>query len=351
MNFMEAIKAALDLQASDLFIVAGQPITCKIGHSMKTLDPARVMPEMSRELVSQAYALDKRDMTRLLETGDDDYSVSVAGLSRLRVNAYMQRGSIAAVIRLIPFGIPDYKQRNIPDIVMDVAKTKQGLVLVSGTAGAGKTTTLACILDRINHTRSGHIITLEDPIEYLYRNDQCIISQREVRIDTEDYITAIRASLRQAPDVILLGEMRDYETISTAMTAVETGHLVLSTLHTKGAASTVDRIIDIFPPNQQQQIRTQLAYLLETVISQQLVPTVDGKNIPVFEVMTATNAIRNLIREAKLNQINSVIATSASEGMISMDNSLLKLYKDGVITKDTARNYAINTDVMEKRLQ
>jgi len=172
-----------------------------------------------------------------------------------------------------------------------------------------------------------------------------------VRIDTEDYITAIRASLRQAPDVILLGEMRDYETISTAMTAVETGHLVLSTLHTKGAASTVDRIIDIFPPNQQQQIRTQLAYLLETVISQQLVPTVDGKNIPVFEVMTATNAIRNLIREAKLNQINSVIATSASEGMISMDNSLLKLYKDGVITKDTARNYAINTDVMEKRLQ
>jgi twitching motility protein PilT len=298
----------------------------------------------------QAYESAGRDISILLTNGDDDFAISIPGLTRLRINTYRQRGSLAAVVRLVPFGIPDFRQINIPESVIDTAGIKQGLVLVSGTAGSGKSTTLACILDRINHTRSGHIITLEDPIEYLHRNDRCIISQREVKIDTADYITAIRASLRQAPDVILMGEMRDYETISTAMTAAETGHLVLSTLHTKGAANTVDRIIDIFPATQQQQIRTQLSYLLQAVISQQLVPTTDGGMMPVFEVMRATNATRNLIRDAKLNQINSVIATSASDGMMSMDNNLIDLCQRGKITKDTARNYAINIELLEKRL-
>lgn len=351
MTFLEAVKDSMEKGASDLFIVAGQPVTCKVNRDIVTLSGERAMPEQTAKLVAEAYKIAERDMTRLLDTGDDDFAISLPGVSRLRMNAYKQRGSLAAVVRLVSFGIPDCSAIGIPDTVMSAARVKQGLVLVSGVAGSGKSTTLACIIDRINHSRSGHIVTLEDPIEFLYRNDRCIISQREVKIDTADYVTAIRSSLRQAPDVILLGEMRDNETIAAAMTAAETGHLVLSTLHTKGAANTVDRIIDIFPPNQQQQIRVQLAYLLQTVISEQLVPTLSGGVTPVFEVMVATNAIRNLIRDAKLHQIDSVISTSAAEGMVSMDSSLAQLCREGVIAKDTAVDFAINPDLMKKRLE
>lgn len=350
-SFLESVKIALEKKASDLFIIAGQPLSYKIGREILEIDEQRVMPDDSRRLVTEAYALAQRGMEKLMDTGDDDFAVSVSGVSRMRVNTYKQRGSLAAVIRLVPFGIPDYKRIGVSEGVMDAARVNQGLVLVSGTAGSGKSTTLSCLIDRINHTREGHIITLEDPIEYLYRNDRCIISQREVKIDTADYITAIRASLRQAPDVILLGEMRDYETIRTAMTAAETGHLVLSTLHTRGAANTVDRIIDIFPPNQQQQIRVQLAYLLQVVISEQLLPTVDGGLVPAFEVMVVNNAVRNLIRDAKLPQIDSVIATSAAEGMVSMDYSIAELYRQGRITAETAVSFAMNPDMMAKRLQ
>lgn len=349
-GFLDAVKLALEKEASDLFIVAGQPLTYKIGKSILELDNVRVTPGDSDRLVNEAYGIAKRDVSKLLETGDDDFAVSVPGLSRMRVNAYKQRGSLACVVRIVPFGIPDYKAIGIPENVMAAAEVTQGLVLVSGTAGSGKSTTLACIIDRINHSRQGHIITLEDPIETLYRNDKCIISQREVKIDTADYITALRASLRQAPDVILLGEMRDYETIRTAMTAAETGHIVLSTLHTKGAANTIDRIIDIFPPNQQQQIRVQLAFILQKVISQQLLPALDGGVVPAFEVMNVNNAIRTLIRDAKLNQIDSVVSTSAAEGMISMDASILELFRQGRIAKETAIGAASNPELMAKRL-
>jgi twitching motility protein PilT len=350
-TFLEAVSSAIELKASDLFIVAGQQLTCEVDKKMVAIDDERIMPDGTAEMVKQAYELAKRDMTILDATGDDDFAVSVPGMSRLRVNAYKQRGSLAAVVRLISFGIPDYKERGIPEVVMAASKETQGLVLVSGVAGSGKSTTLACIIDRINHTRSGHIITLEDPIEYLYRNDKCIISQREVRLDTADYITALRASLRQAPNVILLGEMRDRETIQTAMTAAETGHLVLSTLHTLGAATTIGRIIDIFPPEQQQQVRVQLGYLLRVVISQQLVPTTDGGIVPVFEVMQVNNAIRNLIRDSKVHQIDSVIAMSANEGMVSMDASLAELYKQGRITREVAILHAANPELMEKRMK
>ncbi len=351
MKFLEAVESAIGKGASDLFLVAGQPITCKVNREIVKLGEERIMPEQSGALVAEAYKLAGRDMTQLLQAGDDDFAISLPGVSRLRMNAYKQRGSLAAVVRPVSFLIPDYREIGIPEAVMSAAQIKQGLVLVSGVAGSGKSTTLACIIDRINHTRSGHIVTLEDPIEFLYRNDRCIVSQREVKIDTADYVTAIRASLRQAPDVILLGEMRDYETTGAAMTAAETGHLVLSTLHTKGAANTVDRIIDIFPPNQQQQIRIQLAYLLQTVISEQLVPTAEGGVVPVFEVMVATNAIRNLIRDAKLHQIDSVISTSAAEGMVSMDASLAELCRRGVISRDSAVDFSINPDMMKKRLE
>ncbi|MGM9521431.1 MAG: type IV pilus twitching motility protein PilT [Oscillospiraceae bacterium] len=349
-TFLEAVKRAMELGASDLFIISGQPLTCKADNGLIAIDDERIMPSSSEELVRQAYELAGRDMSQLINRGDDDFAISVHGVSRLRMNSYKQRGSLAAVVRLISFGIPDYRQIGIPEIVMRAAEEKQGLVIVSGVAGSGKSTTLACIIDRINHTRSGHIITLEDPIEFLYRNDRCIISQREVKIDTEDYITALRASLRQAPNVILLGELRDHETTQTAMTAAETGHLVLSTLHTRGAATTVGRIVDIFPPEQQQQVRIQLSYLMRAVVSEQLVPTVDGGVVPAFEVMLVNNAIRNLIRDAKLHQIDSVIATSAGEGMMSMDMSLTELYRRGRITRDTAVYYAVNQELMDKRL-
>lgn len=348
--FMDIIRELIDLGASDLFIVPGQPLSYKIGKTISQLNSERIMPDAAREMIESAYDAAGRDIARLLDTGDDDFAISLSGLARLRMSAYKQRGSLAAVVRLVSFTVPDYETIGIPESVISAADVQNGLVLVTGSAGNGKSTTLACMIDHINKTRSGHIITLEDPIEFLYRNDKCIISQREIEIDTRDYVTALRASLRQAPDVILLGEMRDYETIRTAMTAAETGHLVLSTLHTRGAGNTVDRIIDIFPPNQQHQIRVQLALLLQAVISEQLVPTVDGGVIPVFEVMRVNNAIRNMIRDSKLHLVDSVIATSSAEGMVSMDNSLAELCRKGIITKETAVSYALHPELMAKRL-
>ena len=233
---------------------------------------------------------------------------------------------------------------------MSTADYTRGMVLVTGSAGSGKSTTMACLIDRINHTREGHIITLEDPLEYLHRHDKCIVSQREICTDTESYLTSLRATLRQSPDVILLGEMRDYETIQTAMTAAETGHLVLSSLHTLGAANTIERIMDVFEPSQQRQIAIQLSMVLQAVISQQLIPDVDGRNIPVFEIMRLTPAIRNMIRDNKVHQIEGVISTSSQEQMRSMDQSLLELYRSGRITKDTAMKYAMNPEMLKRRL-
>lgn len=308
------------------------------------------MPAQSEAMVREIYELGGRDVQQVLQTGDDDFSVTVPQLSRFRISIYKQRGSLAAVIRVIPFGIPDYKSLQIPESVMAVAEKTKGLVLVTGPAGGGKSTTLACVIDRINHTREGHIITLEEPIEYLHRNAGCAISQREIGLDTESYLTGLRASLRQAPDVILLGEMRDYETIRTAMTAAETGHLVIATLHTLGAANTIDRIIDVFPANQQQQIRVQLAMVLQTVISQQLVPLEEGGLMPVFEIMHLNNAVRNMVRESKIHQLDALMASSAAEGMVTMDASLLELAKQKRISKETAVKFAANAELMEKRV-
>ena len=224
------------------------------------------------------------------------------------------------------------------------------MVLVTGPAGSGKSTTLACMIDQINRTQQKHIITLEDPLEFLHRHNHSIVSQREINVDTENYVTALRAALRQSPDVILLGEMRDYETINVAMTAAETGHLLLSTLHTIGAANTIDRIIDVFPANQQRQIAVQLSMVLNAVVSQQLVPTVDGKVVPALEVMTVTPAIRNMIRDNKVHQIDGLLYSSAKEDMISMDSSLLNLCRQGTISKDTALKYATNPEMLVKKL-
>lgn len=346
----EIMSAAVKSHASDIFIAAGLPVSFKIKDELVPQDGDKLTPEESEEIVRGIYQLANRNMDEFCEHGDDDFSVSFQKDARFRVCAYRQRGSLAVVIRIIAFGIPDYKAHHIPENVMDVAKLRNGMVLVTGTAGSGKSTTLACIIDRINSTRRGHIVTLEDPIEYFHRNNLCAVSQREIGIDTDDYRRALRASLRQAPDVILLGEMRDFETIKTGLSAAETGHLVLATLHTISAAATVDRIIDVFPPEQQQQVRVQLPQILKTIISQQLVPTKDGRLIPAFEILNINSAIKTLIREDNTHQITSYMTTDAGSGMMAMDMSLMSLYESNRITEETAIACSNNVDFVKRRL-
>ena len=352
----EKLDAAVILEqvtrekASDLFLVAGLPLSYKVDGALRFLGE-RLMPDDTEELLRQIYAMaSPRSMHPFLKKGDDDFSFSIPGLSRFRVSAFKQRGSLAAVIRIIAFSLPDPALLGIPEAVMELSSFSKGMVLVTGPAGSGKSTTLACLVDRINETRSAHIITLEDPLEFLHRHKKSIVTQREIATDTKNYLVALRAALRQSPDVILLGEMRDYETIQTAMTAAETGHLLLSSLHTLGAANTVSRIIDVFEPSQQRQIALQLSMVLKAVISQQLVPDVEGKMIPAFELMVMNPAISNLIRDGKIHQIDGIIATSSKEDMISMDSSLLQLYKKGRVTKDTALQYCTNPEMMRRRL-
>jgi twitching motility protein PilT len=317
---------------------------------MRGISEEKVFPQETQQLIGDLYAKAGRSMEHYLEAGDDDFSFALPGLARFRVNAYRQRGSLAAVVRVVAFDIPDWKTLHIPETVMDLADVTAGMVLVTGTAGSGKSTTQACIIDRINHTRQAHIITLEDPIEYLHRNQKCIVSQREIAIDTENYLSALRACLRQAPDVILLGEMRDHETIRTAMTAAETGHLLIATLHTRSAVTTVDRIIDSFPSTQQSQIRVQLSMVLHTVVSQRLLPDKNGGMVPAYEVMHMNAAIRSMIRDNKSHQIDNAIATGSAEGMFSMDQSILKLLQEGQITEETAIAYADNPDQLRRRM-
>lgn len=351
MNITEILEQSVAKNASDIFIVAGQPVTIKVFNQLVTLDEKRLLPDDTNRLIQDIYTLSQnRNNRQLVEKGDDDFSFSIRGLSRFRVSTYKQRGSYAAVIRVISFELPHPEEIGISQDIIELANIKKGLILVTGPAGSGKSTTQACMIDYINKNQSKHIITLEDPIEHLHSHNKSIVSQREISIDSESYIDALRAALRQAPDVILLGEMRDYETINIALTAAETGHIVISTLHTIGAATTIDRIIDVFPANQQHQVRLQLAMSLETVISQQLVPTIDGKLVPVFEIMKTTPAIKNLIRENKIHQIDGIIASSANNQMISMDNSLLNLVQQNIITKETALFYATNQELMKRKL-
>lgn len=344
------LERAVNACASDILIISGMPISYKVGTELVRTADEPIMPDLANEVVERLFRLADRPMERLNRTGDDDFPLSVPGLSRFRVSAYRQRGSMAAVIRVINFDIPNPASIGIPDEVMKISEMHHGLALVTGPSGAGKSTTLACIVDRINNTRAAHIITLEDPVEYLHRNKKSAVSQREIGSDTESYVTAMRACLRQTPDIILLGEMRDYETICAAVTAAETGHLLLSTLHTVGAANTIDRIIDVFPSSQQQQIRIQMSQVLRTVVSQQLLPRIGGGVILVFEIMYLNSAIRNMIRESKTHQIDSVIQSSANEGMMSMDGSIFNAFKQGLITRDTALKFSLNSDQMERKI-
>ncbi len=344
-------KITKEGQASDIFIVAGRQLSYKANGAIYTEGEDRMMPAATSELITAIYDLaGHRSMDRLINTGDDDFSFAIRGVARFRMSAFKQRGSLSAVIRVINFNIPNPDDLGIPESIIRLADRKKGMVLVTGPAGSGKSTTLACMVDHINSTRQAHIITLEDPLEYLHVHKKSIVSQREVISDTESYLTALRASLRQSPDVILLGEMRDSETISVAMTAAETGHLVLSTLHTIGAANTIERIIDSFPPNQQHQIYIQLSMVLQAVVSQQLLPSEQGTVVPAFEIMTLNPAIRTNIRDQKVQSIDSIIDTSSQEGMISMNTSLLNLYNEGIISEKTAYSYTTNPENLGNKL-
>ena len=351
MTLLDYLTEAAHSGASDLFLVTGAPVSVKVEGVLRPLEEERIVPSRGEEMIEEIYALAKRDITPFRNSGDDDFSFAVAGLARFRVNIFRQRGSVGAVIRVVAFTIPDWRELGIPQGVINLSRHTSGMILFTGTAGSGKSTTQACLIDRINRQRACHIITVEDPIEFLHRNQESIVTQREIAVDTENYLSALRACLRQAPDVIQLGEMRDLETIRTAMTAAETGHLLIGTLHTKGVVNAVDRIIDTFPPEQQNQVRIQLSSVLRTVVSQQLLPGVDGGLVPAFEIMHVNSAIRTMIRESKTHQLAAAMASGGAEGMRTMDQSILELLREGIISRETALTYADNPEQLLRRIK
>ena len=351
LKIMDVLSTAIEKNASDIYLVAGGPLAIKINGEIVNYTEEKLTHIDTSKLIHEIYAIyESGDIKKAQEKGDDDFSFSLSGLGRFRCNVYKQRGSMAAVLRVVKFELPNFSALGIPETIIKLGNINKGLVLVTGPTGSGKSTTLASIIDAINEKQQKHIITIEDPIEFIHSHKRSIVSQREVQNDTESYSTALRAALRQSPDVILMGEMRDFETIQTVITAAETGQLVFSTLHTIGAAKTIDRIIDVFPPGQQQQIRVQLSMVLQAVVSQQLIPSVDGGLVPAFEIMICNSAIRNMIRESKVFQMDNVIYSGMAEGMRTMDGDILRLYNEGKINAENALIYSVNKDIISKRL-
>lgn len=350
MAYIEQIlERANQLGASDIHLTVGLPPKFRVNGNLITSEFPVMMPADTLDVLISV--MNEKQRATFEEKGEYDMSFSVPSLGRYRINAFKQRGSIAMAFRVVGTDVPSPEVLGVPESVINLYERKRGLILVTGPTGSGKSTTLAAIIDKINSSRDAHIITLEDPIEYLHPHKLSMVNQREIGIDSQTYANALRAALREDPDVILVGEMRDFETISVAITAAETGHLVLSTLHTNSAASTVDRVIDVFPPYQQQQIRIQFANVLEAVISQQLIPTADGMGrVAAFEVMHANHAIRNLIRESKSHQLESVMQTNRKMGMMTMDEAIGQLYLAGKIDRDQAIHFAHDPDNMEKKL-
>lgn len=340
-KLFELLEIALEQNASDLHLSAGRAPTLRIDGNLVALAKQSILtPEDTKGFVMAL--LQEQQALRLKEQRSIDLSYAYHDRARLRVSIYYQLGALSIAIRFIPSRIKSIEELNLPDVLHIFASYQQGLVLVVGPAGHGKSTTLAGIIDEINKKRAEHIITIEDPIEYLFKQERSIIDQREIGSDALNFSSALRAAFRQDPDIIMLGEMRDVETMATAITAAETGHLIFATLHTNNAAQTIDRIIDTFPPEQQNQVRSQLALTLVGVFSQRLIPRIDGGRIPAVEVMFSNSAIRNLIRERKTHEIGLVIETSADEGMISLNRSLAGLVREGEISMEAAEGYSLN---------
>lgn len=348
-GIQELLREALQMGASDLHITVGIPPKVRVNDKLIDLGTQRLSPEDTNSIIMPI--IEEQSKAILEEKGEVDFSFSIPGLGRYRVNVFRQRGSYAAAIRLVGTVIPSPESLGIPESVVNLTNKKRGLILVTGPTGSGKSTTLASLVDVINTNKNTHILTVEDPIEYLHQHKKSIVNQREIGPDTLSFSNALRSALREDPDVILVGEMRDLDTISIAITAAETGHLVLSTLHTIGAVNTIDRIIDVFPPHQQQQIRIQLASVLEAVISQQLIPTADGHGrVAAFEVMHANSASRNLIRESKSFQITNILQTNKKLGMQTMDDAIYELYLQNKIDAKRALRFAQDPVTLEKRL-
>lgn len=350
MNVIEKIlKLAYQRGVSDVHIAASCPIVVRRDGRLQMLESTALTNEQCVMIIKEI--LSERQFSDLQKKGQVDFVYALPGLARFRGNAYRQRGSYNIAFRTVNANVPTIDELGLPVILKKLAGKQRGLILVTGPTGSGKSTTLASMINHMNMHRTDHIITIEDPIEYLHKNNRCIINQREVGSDTDSFANALRAALRQDPDVILVGEMRDLETMATALTAAETGHLVLSTIHTIGGAKSIDRIIDSFDPYQQQQIRLQLSTVLEAVISQQIIPRANGKGrVVAFEILTATSAIRNLIREAKTPQIQTQIQTGARHGMQTMDNSLVNLYANGEISFEMLKRYAVDLDFINKQI-
>ena len=348
-NLDEILIQSVKAKASDIHLTTGRAPGYRINGVLAPIEGERLTPQMLEDLLMPL--MDVRHRGELQDNGQTDFAYAIPGVGRFRVNVFKQRGTLASVMRSLPFNIPEPEQLGIPAEVVEMTSRKRGLILVTGPTGSGKSTTLASLLHVINRTYPYHIITLEDPIEYLHRHDKSVVNQREIGSDSADYAQALRAALREDPDVILVGEMRDLESISTAITAAETGHLVFSTLHTIGADKTIDRIIDVFPPNQQQQIRIQLASVLECIVSQQLLKKADGSGrVAALEVLFANNAVRNLIRESKTYQIASIMQTNKRAGMQTMDDALYDLYMRKLIDADNAVTYAQDPVSMNKKV-
>ncbi len=348
-KIQELLSAAVKVGASDLHISANAPPTMRVHGKLIAYNNAQPLsPNQTAQFAT--CIMDEKQHELLLDKGEVDFSYSTQTNNRFRINVFMQSQTYAITARILNENIPCPAQLNLPAALLKMCFKKSGLILVTGVTGSGKSTTLASLINEINSKQHRHIITLEDPIEYVHKHKNCIVNQREVGSDTHSYPNALRAALRQDPDVILLGEMRDLETISTAVTAAETGHLVFSTLHTMGAVNTIDRIIDVFPPHSQAQIRTQLADVIECVVSQQLLPNADENGrVAAFEVMLANSATRSNIRDGKTYTLPSVILTNAKQGMQTMDNSIYELFITGKITQKTALDFAHDTDALAKR--
>jgi len=348
MNLQEILKTATEKMASDVHLAVDSRPLMRLNGKFISLEEEILQVADMEKTVNEILSESEKEI--LLSQGEVDFSYSDEN-GRYRVNVFKERMGYAAAFRIVGARIPSFMDLGLPPVMESFTKLRSGLILVTGPTGSGKSTTLAAMIDKINEERDGHIITLEDPVEYLHHHKKSLINQREIHRDSLGFGQALRASLRQDPDVILVGEMRDLDTISTAITAAETGHLVLSTLHTSSAAQTVDRIIDVFPPHQQAQVRVQLSMVLEGVVSQKLMPRVDGNSrVAAFEVMTGTTGVRNLIREGKAHMLQTQIQTGSSFGMISMDSYVLKLYREKVITRDTAISYAQDPETMKKQL-
>jgi twitching motility protein PilT len=344
------LEEVIKKKASDLHLQVGLPPMLRVDGALIPVSGGEVMNEETVEALIFAI-LDEDQKQILLKDKEFDFSFAFGDLGRFRVNAFHERGNLAAALRLIPNQILTIEQLQLPEIVNKFAEYPRGLVLVTGPTGSGKSTTLAALVDKINTERSSHIITIEDPIEFTHKSKKSVIVQREVHYDTYSFSAALRSSLRQDPDVVLLGEMRDLETIAAAITIAETGHLVFATLHTNSASQSIDRMIDVFPPHQQPQIRSQLANILMAICSQRLIPSIGGGRVAAAELLMATPAVRNIIREGKSHQLEAVIQTGAEFGMQSMDKTLVNLIHNGTITYEEARNFAVDIEELDRLMR